>query len=352
MITKIKKYSTLALLPLLAIACSKEVKESSAVPQKKTSEIDFPYEIYHPVPEDQVYDYMEQELQDLFAGSAGYTVDATKAIFLWETGINYIYTHESIDENTTFTGEGDLSIEREVTLDLNSNDEINVADFITQMTQTNDDIEAALAENDSIAHAVTDVAYVSNTESTLTLKVTSSYYKTRFGLRWGYVPNAQVANSTQDKKAGEPNLCGGFSPTQRAVFETKLKAWSTLPTVPQGKNVVGFETYGTGAGNRYLDGSYLPGNTNPNWAGHAFPLASSTCLYTFQRDHYDQLLRDQIALTINQSKWAFDGIAWLRVDDNQSPNGLCMWGFVMELRENLWLPIHALPPYQFKQLFF
>ncbi len=326
---------------LLAISCTKEKDELAAVKSLKVGVAsEAPYEVYEPqgVP----YEDLEAGLLENLSGEAtAATCEVTKGIWLWETGMNYWFPSVEFDHENSFVSGYDEEIidERMIQLNLISGEFDNLS-LRAEFVSTYEDIESRVL--DGLAHAVTDVQFVDLQDDVITLRVKSIFYlNPQFTV---YPGTPTVPSATVDKMMGYKATCS-YGPVQSGAWQDAAgNVKSVIPRphyISHSKyysNVFEYSSYAGSLGKRFLDGSYLPGNSNALFNHHSSPAMATTCILISEQNSYAQALANQIdGILVKRTYW--DGISRLIIHPNITvPAGNSSWGFYLDLATHYFYP--------------
>lgn len=326
---------------LLAFSCTKESEEMNAVNTLKTGvSPEAPFEVYEPQAE--AYVELEEGLMEYLSREAtAANCGVTKGIWLWETGINYWFPSvEFAEENSFVSGfEDEVIDERSVQLSLD-NGEFETQSLRAEFVNTYEDVASRISGG--LQHALTDVQFVELVGDVITLKVKSVFYLNPVFTSYSGTPT--VPSATMDKMAGYKGNCS-FAPLSSGAWEDAANNVKfSLPKplkVSHSRfysNVYEYSTYAGIVGKRKLDGSYLPGNSNPLFAYHLAPLPANTCLIIAEQNAYAQNLANQIdRMLVKRTFW--DGVSRLAIHPNTtSPGSNCSWGFYLDLATHYFYP--------------
>lgn len=326
---------------LVAFSCTKESNESSFETTMKSGLApDAPFEVYEP--QGEAYLVLEEGLvEHLGREATAASCEVTKGIWLWETGINYWFpSAEFAEENSFVSGfEDEVIDERSIQLNL-QNGEFETQSLRAEFVNTYEDVVSRVSGG--LDHAFTDVQFVELVGDVITLRVKSVFHLNPVFTAYSATPT--VPSATMDKMAGYKGSCS-YAPLQTSSWEDVARNVRTvLPkpnTVSHGRlysNVYEYSSYLGSVGKRYINGSYLPGNSNSLFSAHNSPLAATTCLSISEQNAYAQAMVNQISgILAKRTYW--DGVSRLVIHPNTTtPGSNCSWGFYLDLATHYFYP--------------
>lgn len=335
--TKLTFLTAVGISFLIETGCSKTELSKATGPitemQKKGASEDFPYEIYEPQGEGEIYEQLEAGLIALFDENSTITnVGIAEAVWLWETGVNYmLYPDTATEDDVDFIAEGGYSIERNITLTTDGST-LSAADLKHQIQLTHDDAELEIGTGAMLA--CLDIQYVKQETGTITFTVKTNWYNFVYGI----VGQATVNSATIPKRVGYATICG-VTYTQASWKEAQVNVWKSLPKRATATNIVEFNTSRSVTHMKYINGTYLPGNSNALDALHLPPCSPLLCLSISQQNNYAQEIRDQLAAKMNTREF-FQVVQYLRIDENTLTNlNTCQWGFQVNLANRINGPL-------------
>ncbi len=322
---------------LIGAGCSKADLSKATGPitemQKKGASEDFPYEIYEPTGEGEVYEQLEEGLLALFdENSTITTVGIAEAVWLWETGVNYmLYPDTATEDDVDFIADDGYSIERNVTLSTDGST-LDASDLKHQIQLTYEDAEQEIGYGAMLA--CLDVQYIKQETGTITFTIKTNWYNFVYGI----VGQATVTSATICKRVGYATDCG-VQYTQASWKEAQVNVWKSLPKRATATNIVEFNTSNNIMHHKYINGTYLPGNVNALDPLHLPSCSPLLHLSVNQQNIYAQKIRDMLAAKMNTNEF-FQVVQYLRIDENTLQNlNTCQWGFQVNLANRVNGPL-------------
>ncbi|KAB2813691.1 hypothetical protein [Phaeocystidibacter luteus] len=289
------------------------------------------------------YEALETELRFLFSEAAeNGNTDLTKAIWTWETGINYLHIDEVTASSNVFVSEYDKRIEESVEFEL-ALDNGNVSnDALRTAIESTSDL-VILKEAAGLNHSITDVQFWGITDGLAKLKVVSVFFQTPRTTPYlggtGPVPPA-----TFDGMVGQRTACGGTGLNNIGVWkEMGNNALAAMPPSKYGTllfpnglksvtNVFTVTAAYDATNSRKVDPTYLPGHVNSIHLNHRPVCHVTECMTASQNDDYTQQIVNQLSTIIGKPGIPnYEGVKDLIVDNGNVRNTSVNYGYKCKL---------------------